>query len=475
MTVPAPPPPDMVEPPAGGPDTGRWQRVSLRSRVTLLAAICVAGAVALVSLGAFVTVRDSLYDQVDDNLVQRAHQAVSGPQVLVRGDLRSVPAAFYAATNLRISLITADGHEFTGRGKGPPVGGAELAVARREAPSSLRTDERTNSRVVAIPAGRDVALVMSQSLQPTKNTLAQLSIVLVVIGGAGILLAAAAGTAVARTALRPVQRLTAATERVARTGELQPIPVGGDDELARLTTRFNTMLGALAESQEQQRRLVADAGHELRTPLTSLRTNLELLMASDRPEYPTLSEEDRREMLADVQAQITELSALVGDLVELAREDVPHAVHEPVELVEVVERALDRARRRAGGVDFDVRLQAWSMLGDATALERAVLNLLDNGAKWSPEGGTVRVRLESRDSGFVVLEVADSGPGIAPEDRPHVFERFYRSSDARTLRGSGLGLAIVKQVAERHGGSVLVGDAPEGGALLSMHLPGNPG
>lgn len=232
------------------------------------------------------------------------------------------------------------------------------------------------------------------------------------------------------------------------------------------------MLGALAESQEQQRRLVADAGHELRTPLTSLRTNLELLMASDRPEYPTLSEEDRREMLGDVQAQITELSALVGDLVELAREDVPHAVHEPVELVDVVERALSRARRRTSGVEFDVRLQPWSMLGDATALERAVLNLLDNGAKWSPAGGTVRVRLESQDPGFAVLEVADSGPGIAPEDRPHVFERFYRSSDARTLRGSGLGLAIVKQVAERHGGSVRVGEATEGGALLSMYLPG---
>lgn len=229
MTAPAPPPPDLIEHP--GNDNGRWQRVSLRSRVTLLAAICVAGAVALVSVGAFVTVRDSLYDQVDDNLVQRAHQAVSGPQVLVRGDLRSVPAAFYSATNLRISLLMADGSEFTGRGKGPPSGSAELAVARREIPRSLRTDERTGSRVVAIPAGPNAALVMSQSLEPTKSTLAQLSIVLVVIGGAGILLAAAAGTAVARTALRPIQRLTAATERVARTGELRPIPVGGDDEL----------------------------------------------------------------------------------------------------------------------------------------------------------------------------------------------------------------------------------------------------
>lgn len=474
MTAPAPPPPDLVDAP--GAETGRWQRVSLRNRVTLLAAICVAAAVALVSVGAFVTVRDSLYEQVDSNLTQRARQAVSGPQVIVGGDLRSVPAAFYAAVNLRIGLLLADGRQITGEGQqGPPSGPAELAVARGQAAKSMRTDQRTNSRVVAIPAGPNSALVMSQSLRPTKETLAQLSLVLVVIGGAGILLAAAAGTAVGRAAVRPVRRLNAATERVARTGDLRPIPVTGDDELAHLTMSFNRMLGALAESQEQQRRLVADAGHELRTPLTSLRTNLELLMASDQPGAPKLSEEDRAEMFDDVRAQITELSALVGDLVELAREDAPHAVHEPVELVDVVERALSRGRRRASGVEFDVRLHPWSMLGDATALERAVLNLLDNAAKWSPQGGTVRVELRQQEPAMAVLEVADGGPGIPAEDRPHVFERFYRSTDARTLRGSGLGLAIVKQVAERHGGGVRVGEAPEGGALLVMLLPGSPG
>ena len=471
MNAPAPPPPDLVNEPVSTREVGRWQGVSLRNRVTLLAAICVAGAVALVSLGAFLTVRDSMYQQVDDNLMERATQAVEGP--LVRAsDVQSVPAAFYAAANLRISLVSGNGTEVSGPGERPPVSAQELAVAQGKLPPSFRTDERTNSRVVALPAGPNTALVMSQSLRSTKKTLAQLSVVLVVIGGAGILLAAAAGTAVARAGLRPVQRLTAATERVARTGDLRPIPVTGDDELARLTTSFNEMLSALAESQERQRRLVADAGHELRTPLTSLRTNLELLMASDQPGAPRLSDDDREEMFADVRAQITELSALVGDLVELAREDVPQAVHEPVELVDVVERALNRARRRAGGVEFDVHLHPWTMMGDATALERAVLNLLDNAAKWSPTGGIVRVGLYPYEPDQVLLEVADSGPGIAAPDRPLVFERFYRSSDARTLPGSGLGLAIVKQVAERHGGSVWVGEAPEGGALLRLALPG---
>lgn len=470
MTVPAPPPPDLGPP---QPSRGRFQRVSLRNRVTWLAAICVAGAVALVSVAAFVTVRDSLYQQLDDSLTERAVEAAEGPLVRT-ADLQQVPVAFFTATNFKISVLGADGTEFGPKDQRPPLSYAELAVARGEAPQSLRTDQRSNSRVVAVPTGQNAALVMSTSMDPTQRTLAQLSVVLVVMGGAGILLAAAAGTAVARAGLRPVQRLTAATERVALTGDLRPIPVDGDDELSRLTTSFNGMLSALAESQERQRRLVADAGHELRTPLTSLRTNLELLMASARPDAPNLAEEDRREMFADVQAQVTELSALVGDLVELAREDTPQAVHEPVDLVDVVERALSRARRRATRVEFDVRLQPWVMMGDATALERAVLNLLDNAAKWSPDEGRVRVDLAPDPaSGQTVLEVADSGPGIAAVDRPFVFERFYRSSDARTLPGSGLGLSIVKQVAERHGGSVWAGEAPEGGALLRMSLPGN--
>ncbi|MFR9731000.1 ATP-binding protein [Saccharopolyspora sp. MS10] len=470
MTDPAPAPPEETTAKPAGRE--RLQRISLRNRVTLLAAMCVAGAVALVSLGAFFTVRDSLYEQLDDGLLRRAVEAEAGPLISAPAGLQGVPVAFYAAANLQISVLYANGAEITPSER-PPSGPLELAVAQGKLPRSIRTDDGTNTRIVAVPADNG-ALVMAQSLGPTKATLAQLSLVLVVIGGAGILLAAAAGTAVASAGLRPVQRLTAATERVALTGDLRPIPVSGDDELARLTTSFNDMLGALAESQERQRRLVADAGHELRTPLTSLRTNLELLMAAAQPGAPALSDQDREEMFEDVRGQITELSALVGDLVELARDDAPQAVHEPVELVDVVERALNRARRRAGAVEFDVRVQPWSMMGDATALERAVLNLLDNAAKWSPDGGAVRVELHPDGAGSVVLEVADSGPGIAEADRPHVFERFYRSPLARTLPGSGLGLSIVKQVAERHGGSVWAGAAPEGGALLRMILPGRP-
>ncbi|WP_033441177.1 sensor histidine kinase [Saccharothrix sp. NRRL B-16314] len=456
-----------------GAANGRLQRVSLRARVTLLAAFCVAGAVAVVSLGAYMTVSRNLHDQMDENLRQRAEAAVNAPKV--NNDVTEIPGAFLAAGDVRIGVLDVSGRILYPKGTiAPPTQPADLDVARGQRSENFWTDERTDFRVIAVPYGDGQAMLIAQSTKPLNVSLGKLSVVLFVISGLGVLVAAAAGTAVARTGLRPVQRLTEATERVAMTGDLRPIPVSGDDELALLSQRFNAMLGAVAESQERQRRLVADAGHELRTPLTSMRTNLELLLASEKPDSPTLSDEDKAEINADVRAQLDELTTLIGDLVELAREDAPQVVHEPVDLVEVVERALDRAKRRATDVRFVVESQPWSLLGDSSALERAVLNLLDNAVKFSPASGVVRLSLRQLGDGSAVVEVADSGPGIADADLPHVFERFYRSSEARTLPGSGLGLAIVKQVAERHGGMAYVGRAPEGGAMFTLRLPGRP-
>ncbi|HEU0087305.1 MAG TPA: HAMP domain-containing sensor histidine kinase [Pseudonocardiaceae bacterium] len=446
------------------------RRVSLRTRVTVLTAVCVGSAVALVSLAGFVTVRTNLYDELDASLLQRAESLRTLASV---EQIEAIPDSFFSAANIRIGLL--DGRTGNYRASAElTLGAEELAVAQGRLAQSLRTDSVHDLRVAAVPAGPGTALIVAQPLAATRTTLARLGLVFALVGGAGVLLAAAVGTAVAQAGLRPVQRLTAATERVARTGDLQPIAVSGDDELARLTGSFNSMLGALAESQERQRRLVADAGHELRTPLTSLRTNLELLAASNRPGAPALSEQDRAEIQDDVRAQVEELSTLVGDLVELAREDAPQVVHEPLELQDVVERALARAGRRAPGVCFDVDLVPWSLLGDANALERAVLNLLDNAAKWSPAGATVTVRLTPTGHGTAELQVADAGPGIAEADLPYVFERFYRSPTARTQPGSGLGLAIVAQVAARHGGRVWAGRSQAGGALLTLELPGRP-
>lgn len=450
-------------------------RFSLRSRIGILAALVAAVAVVLVSLAAFVTVRSSILATLDSNLYQRAVAAAQS-EIANPLQLASIPPEVLGAGDIRIALVAANGTAQSAEGKrsAPPIGVPELEVAQGVEPSSVRsaTVDGDPYRVVAVEAGPGRALVIAQRLAPTRQVLTRLAFALPVVGGLGVALAGLAGIAVARAGLRPVQRLTSATERVAATGDLRPIPVDGADELARLTISFNEMLGALAASQEQQRRLVADAGHELRTPLTSMRTNLELLASASRPGAPTLPDSDRAEILTDVHAQVEELSTLVGDLVELARDDVPLVVHEPVELTDVVSQALERARRRVTEVRFDATLVPWTLMGDSTALERAVLNLLDNAAKWSPTGATVRVRMQPLDDWSIVLEISDEGPGIAEQDLPRVFDRFYRADQARTMPGSGLGLAIVRQVAVRHGGAVWAGRAPTGGALLALRLPG---
>jgi two-component system sensor histidine kinase MprB len=227
------------------------------------------------------------------------------------------------------------------------------------------------------------------------------------------------------------------------------------------------MLTALSASQARQRQLVADAGHELRTPLTSLRTNLDLLAQADAS--TALSSEARRELLADVQAQISEMTTLIGDLVELARDEPVTSAVEPVELAAVIEQAVTRVRRRTTTVAFDVHTEPWWVTGDPSALERAVTNLLDNAAKWSPPGGRVRVELTNG-----TIMVGDQGDGIPEHDLPHVFERFYRSAESRTMPGSGLGLSIVRSVADRHGGAVRAGKGPDGGAGFWLELPGTP-
>jgi two-component system sensor histidine kinase MprB len=218
---------------------------------------------------------------------------------------------------------------------------------------------------------------------------------------------------------------------------------------------------ALDESVRAQRRLVADASHELRTPVTSLRTNIEVLL-----EGGEISEEDRRRLLTDVVEQSEELTALVSDLIDLARGDEPHGETEDVRLDRVVEESLARARRNAPGLSFEGRLEPVILEGVAGRLERAVNNLLDNAARHSPEGGTVEIDVDS--SG---VRVRDHGSGIDHEDLPHVFDRFYRGANVRGQLGSGLGLSIVRQVTELHGGSVSAANAPDGGAVFTMRLP----
>ncbi len=245
--------------------------------------------------------------------------------------------------------------------------------------------------------------------------------------------------------------------------------VRGSDEIARLATAFNQMLTALDASRDRQRRLVTDAGHELRTPLTSLRTNIDLLTQADGTDRD-LAPGVRSELLAAIASQIGELTTLIGDSTEPAREEPLAPVVGAVDLAEVVERAVARVRLRASGVGFDLHLEPWEIVGESAALERAVTNLLDNAAKYSPREGTITVTVHDG-----VLVVDDEGPGIEPDDRDQVFERFWRAEESRTMPGSGLGLSIVRQVAERHAGSVTADEAPGGGSRLVLRLPGRVG
>lgn len=445
----------------------RWHyRRSLASRVTLLSTLAVALAVAFVALGAYATVRMQSMAALDESLLERAERAaeadvLSGTQV---------PSWALGAADVQILFITEDRRwRALGDVAELNLGEPEIAVASGSRPHSIRTltaSDGVRYRVATWPTDEGQALVLAQSLEPQDSTLRKMGTVMLVVGGIGVLAAALAGWAVARNGLRPVRRLTAEVEEIARTEDLTPLTVEGDDEIARLATSFNTMLTALAASRDRQRQLVADAGHELRTPLTSLRTNLDLLAQADGS--GGLPPDARAELLADVRAQIQEFTTLIGDLVELARDEPMQHVVEGVDLAETVDRAVARVRRRAPDLAFEVSLTPWWVTGEPPALERAVLNLLDNAAKWSPEGGTVRVHLED---GWLLVD--DEGPGIAEEDLPHVFDRFWRSSESRSLPGSGLGLSIVRQVALRHSGTVEATRSPYGGARMRLWLPGS--
>ncbi|MEU4396140.1 HAMP domain-containing sensor histidine kinase [Kribbella sp. NPDC023855] len=465
--------------------------------MTLLAAVAVGLAVAFVSLGAYVTVRQQMYRNLDDSLKDRAVQAANNGVLTNYYNLQRISSDALGLSDIRVGVYLDSGQKVNAKlSPLPPMNATELAVARGTAPDgySIETVGTPNSphfRVVAVPARfcpreddqacddgetLQAALVVAQSLKPIDRTLHNLGIVLWAIGLLGVIGAALAGNAIAQSGLRPLARLTAAAESIARTEDLRPIPVTGSDEITRLAVAFNAMLAALARSQDRQRRLVGDAGHELRTPLTSIRTNLDLLAQADK--RGGLRAEDRQQLLDDVRAQMDELTTLIGDLTELARDTPQVRDAELIELSNVVEDALLKVRRRASGVEWDVQLSPFPVWGDERLLGRAVTNLLDNAAKYSVPDDTAGHRTDGEPLGRVtvrlldgVLTVTDSGPGIAEADLPHVFERFYRSSEARSRPGSGLGLAIVKHAAEQHGGMIYARNAPNAGAQFTLWLP----
>jgi two-component system, OmpR family, sensor histidine kinase MprB len=436
--------------------------VTFRTRVIVFTA----GAVALIAIaGSVLTyyeLRAALRDQVDSYLRERAGEAVlqSPPGTALAVELPPEPLG----ANLYTEIVLAQGSV------PPPPGRIRLApsararrVAAGEEPAYFEdvVAGGVRVRVLTTQAVPGLAIRLGRSLEEVDATLEKLRLVLLLVALVGTGAAVGAGFFISRKALVPVRRLSEATTHVRATGDLaRRVDVRSDDELGRLAQNFNGMLAELERAVASQRQLVADASHELRTPLTSLRANLELLLENG------LDDDERAALLDDLIAETRELTNLVADLVELARDGERREALEECRFDELVEGAVERARRRSPDLRFDVRLEPTPVQGAPERLARAVSNLVDNATKWSPPGGTIEVELREGE-----LVVRDHGPGIPPADLPHVFDRFYRAAAARGTPGSGLGLAIVRQVALSHGGSAVVENAAGGGARVRLRLP----
>jgi two-component system, OmpR family, sensor histidine kinase MprB len=448
--------------------------MTFRTRLGLAAALAVAVAVAAASAVVYVVVRGQLRGQVDSSLKARADSISRLPfpiRLIATGRpgrfFAEIPGPDFGGTAYYVQLVRSSGGIARPEDESDttplPISSdaRDVAAGTRGGYFSDANVSNTHVRVITTPLANGWALQIARSLSEVDHSLSRirLMLILVTLGGMGI--AAALGLAVAQAALAPVRRLTEATEHVTETQDLsQRMDTHGRDELSRLAASFNTMLEALEQSLQSQRQLVADASHELRTPLTSLRTNIEVLARAD-----AMPAEERERLLADVAEQLSEMSTLVAELVELARGEHPTDEPEEIRLDVLVAEAVDRAQRNSPQVEFTTDFDDSTVHGVRSTIERAIANLLDNAAKWSPSGGRVEVRVERGQ-----VTVRDHGPGIDEQDLPFVFDRFYRAPKARGLPGSGLGLAIVRQVAESHGGEVSAERAEGGGTRMKLNL-----
>jgi two-component system sensor histidine kinase MprB len=432
---------------------------------------------------AYLAVSHELHRQVDDALRDQASSiaartALGRPRPL-ETDLRRVPQARprNGGPGGYVQVLTADGA--TSRPPGQdvslPVTSADRALIGRSGAARSRDVHVQGShlRMVTVHVAPASAVQLARPLDGIDRLLARLRVILLLAIAGGVGLAALLGRAASKRLMAPIAEVAAAAAHVGETEDLgRRIDVRSEDEVGQLARRFNAMLDRLQESRGQrddamiaQRRLVADASHELRTPVTSLRMNVEMLAdMGDR-----LDAGARDQLLADLRAQTEEMGALVADLIELARGDVPTEEHEAIRLDHLTDAAVQRAQLHAPQVRFDLDAAPIVIDGIPERLSRALNNLLDNAARHSPDGAAVDVVVHA---GGVI--VRDHGDGIARADLPHLFDRFYRGASSRGRQGTGLGLTIVRQVAEQHGGTVRVQNAPGGGARFTLDLPAAP-
>ena len=388
--------------------------MSLRARMALFAGAAVAIAVIAVVVAGYGGTRNELQHQVDQSLQSLSKRPLQniglgpgggppggqfqfGPHVPSGnadhdpdeglGFDHLPPQAFGGASGT-FTLFKPGGGTYVPKGQSyeipsTPAIRALAAAGHGQIYTDMRVDG-THIRVLVTGIGDKGALAVALPLTSVDSALSNQLVLLIVIGGAGILLAVLFGLLVARTALAPITRFTRQTESIAENPERiehERLDVSGSDELARLARTFNQTLDALELSVQSQRNLVADASHELRTPIATIRANLQLMR-----EEELLSPEDRAGLREDVIEELDELTALVADVVELARGSKPTSEPGDVRLDSIVHDALERARRRAPTLDFHQVVEPTLIRGEPDRISRAVTNLLDNASKWSPRG-----------------------------------------------------------------------------------------
>ncbi len=450
--------------------------MTLRLKIVVLLVALAGGATIAIGFTSYTNTRHELYEVVDRSLDDASRQLQGRPFDPdgdgdndigngngMPGGHDNVDPLFEQVVTQRINA--AGDVVAPSRSVVLPVTDADRAIAAAGTGSAKRDIDvdGTPYRILTVATNRGAVQVarstteVSVALRQIRNN--------TLLGVALIGVAAAlVGWLLARRVTSRLVHLTDAATVVATTGRLDvEVPVRGGDEAGQLGRAFHGMLETLARSRQQQQQLVQDAGHELRTPLTSLRTNVSVLRR-----YESLPPEARSQLVADLDSETRELTALVNELVELAtdrRDDEPIRA---TSIAAIAERAAERTRRRTGR---EVTVDADGTIADvrAAAIERAIQNLVDNAAKFAPEG-PVEVRSVGSDSA-VRVTVRDHGAGLRPDDVEHLFDRFFRAVESRSLPGSGLGLAIVKSIVDGHGGSVFAGNAPGGGAEIGFTVP----
>lgn len=442
---------------------------SMRTNVALMLAVIATIASGAAGVASYNSTSDSLNREIDRSVISSVESAATRAR-------RIAPPA--GANNRPPATSAQGGPPSTGPVEVARVSlddaGETITVATIELPSADlpiadpdRVALRTLSvggesyRVGTLAIGPNEIVLGVRNTAESSRVLSRLRTKILLGTLAVVLVGAALGWMIAERISRRLRRLAAAAEQIGRTGDLtHAVPVEGRDEAAVLAVTLNNTIGALRSSQAQQRRLIQDAGHELRTPLTSLTTNIAMLKKFDG-----LAPDQRQGLVDDLESEARELVDLANELVELATDQHQLEQQSRVDLRAVADAVAERLSRRYSRT-ITVSGESALVWAPRQGLERAVVNLVGNAAKFDTTSGPIEIRVTEQ-----ALSVLDRGPGIDPREHALVFDRFYRSDAARSAPGSGLGLAIVADIVSRAGGRTFVRNRPGGGAEVGFTLP----